>query len=196
MSDMTVIDIGGTIAAHRGWFKFLGAALAVAGVLAIAFPLAGGLAVEVWVAIACAVAGIGQCVHAFGARAWSDVLFGLVIGVLYLATAALLAINPMKGVVTLTVLLAVLMLAEGIIQVVLAARIRPNGGWGYLAASGALGVALGAMIWAQLPSSALWVLGLFLGINLITSGFAFWVLADAAQPMAADGRSANGQRSI
>ena len=48
MADVTVIDAGGIIAAHRKWFTFLGIALVIAGVLSIIFPFAGGLAVEVW----------------------------------------------------------------------------------------------------------------------------------------------------
>jgi uncharacterized membrane protein HdeD (DUF308 family) len=187
MADVKVIDIGGTIAEHRGWFTFLGLALVAAGVLAIIFPLAGGLVVESWVAIACAVAGVAQCVHAFGTRGWQDFLLGLLIGVLYLVTAALLLTNPVRGVLTLTALLSVLLVAEGVIQVIMAFRIRPVSGWGFLAASGVLGAVLGTMIWMQLPSSAVWVLGMFLGVNLITSGLAFTALARSAQPMPGTG---------
>ena len=191
MSDVTVIDIGGTIAEHRRWFIFLGIALAVAGALAIAFPLAGGVAVELWVAIALVFAGIAQCLHAFAARQWQGFLLGLLVGLLYLATGAVLWLNPIKGVVTLTAFLAAAIFIDGILRMVMAFQIRPLDGWLMLLAGGVIGIIVAIMIWSQLPSSALWALGLMLGINLIFSGLAFTMLANAARPM-----TGRGARSI
>ena len=182
MADVTEIDVGGIIAAHRKWFIFLGIALVVAGILAIAFPLAGGLAVEIWVAIALVVSGVAQVVHAFGTRQWQGFLLGLLVGLVYLGAGAVLWLNPLKGIVTLTVFLAVVMLADGILRCMLAFRIRPHSGWVMLLVGGLIGIAAAFMIWRQLPSSAFWVIGLLLGFNLILSGISFVMLANAARP--------------
>lgn len=181
MADVTVIDAGGFIAAHRRGFVFLGVALIIAGALAIAFPLAGGLAVEVWVAIALVISGIAQIVHAFAAREWQGFLLSLLIGILYLATGAILWLDPMKGVVTLTVFLAAALLIDGILRCMLAMRIRPHAGWGILMAGGLVGILAAFLIWRQLPTSAFWAIGMLLGINLIVSGVGFIAVSKTAQ---------------
>ena len=80
MSNVTVDQVRDEISHHRGWFIFLGLLLMVAGAAAIAFPLLGTLAVAVWTAIAFAIAGVAQTVHAFAARSWGGFLFDLLIG--------------------------------------------------------------------------------------------------------------------
>jgi uncharacterized membrane protein HdeD (DUF308 family) len=180
LAHVTVIDADGMIAAHRPWFIFLGVALIIAGLLAIAFPFAGGLAVEVWVAVALIISGIAQVVHAFAARQWQGFLLGLLVGLLYLAGGIILWLDPIKGVVTLTVFLAVMILIDGILRCVMALRIRPAPGWGMLLVGGILGIVVAFMIWAQLPTSATWAIGLLLGVNLIFSGIAFIALARTA----------------
>lgn len=182
MTDVTVIDAGGIIAAHRKWFTFLGIALIVAGVLAIIFPFAGGLAVEVWVAVALTISGIAQIIHAFGARQWQGFLLGLIVGLLYLAAGVILWLNPIRGIVTLTVFLAAVMFVDGILRSIMAFQLRPMAGWPLLLAGGILGIIVAIMIWRQLPISAFWVIGLLLGVNLIFSGIAFTSLARSARP--------------
>lgn len=182
MTNVTVIDAGGIIAAHRNWFMFLGIALIVAGVLSIIFPFAGGLAVEVWIAVALVISGIAQVIHAFGARQWQGFLIGLVIGLLYLAGGVVLWLDPIRGVVTLTVFLATVMLLDGILRTIMAFQLRPMPGWGLMLLGGIIGIIVALMIWRQLPVSAYWVIGLLLGVNLIFSGIAFTGLARSARP--------------
>lgn len=182
MPDVAVVDAGAIIAQHRKWFTFLGIALIVAGVLSIIFPFAGGLAVEVWVAIALIISGIAQIIHAFSTRPWQGFLLGLVIGLIYLAGGIVLWLDPIRGVVTLTVFLAAVMLVDGVLRIIMAFQLRPMQGWGLMLVGGILGIIVALMIWRQLPISAFWVIGLLLGVNLIVSGFAFTGLARNARP--------------
>jgi uncharacterized membrane protein HdeD (DUF308 family) len=181
MANVTVDDVSDAIARHRGWFIFLGLLLILAGAVAIAFPLLGTLAVEVWAAIAFAIAGVAQTVHAFAARSWGGFLLGLVVGLLYLATGVLLWLNPIGGVIALTAFLAAVLVVDGVFRSALALRIRPRSGWIWLLLGGILSIILGILIWLQLPFSALWMLGLLLGINLVFSGLTFLMLS-AAKP--------------
>ncbi len=182
MTDVNVIDAGGIIAKNRKWFTFLGIALIVAGVLSIIFPFAGGLAVAVWVAIALIISGVASIVHAFSVRQWQGFLIGLLIGLLYLAAGIILWLDPIGGVITLTVFLAAVMFVDGILRCIMAFQLRPIEGWGLMLAGGILGIIVAVMIWRQLPVSATWVMGLLLGVNLIFSGFAFTGLAKSARP--------------
>jgi uncharacterized membrane protein HdeD (DUF308 family) len=129
------------------------------------------LAVAVSIAIAFAIAGAAQTVHA--ARSWSGFLFDLLTGLLYLAAGIVLWLNPVGGAVTLTAILAVVLALDGVFRSILAFQVRPRTGWVWLLLGGIVSIILGLMIWRQLPSSALWILGLFLGLNLILSGLTF-----------------------
>jgi uncharacterized membrane protein HdeD (DUF308 family) len=182
---VTAVDqISDQIDHHRGWFIFLALLLIVAGAAAIAFPVLSSLAVELWTAIAFVIAGVAQIIHAFAVRNWSGFILALLVGLLYLAAGVVLWLNPLAGVVTLTVFLAAVLVVDGVFRSILAFQIRSRAGWFWLLFGGIVSIVLGLMIWGQLPSSALWVLGLLLGINLVFSGVAFLMLT-MARPAAA-----------
>jgi uncharacterized membrane protein HdeD (DUF308 family) len=165
-------------------FIFLAVLVIIAGIAAIAFPVLGSLAVELWTAIVFVIAGVAQTIHSFVVRSWGGFFLGLLVGLLYLAAGVVLWLNPLAGVVTLTVFLAAVLVVDGAFRCILAFQVRPRAGWLWLLFGGIVGIVLGIMIWEQLPSSALWVLGLLLGINLVFSGFAFLMLS-ATEPAAA-----------
>jgi uncharacterized membrane protein HdeD (DUF308 family) len=173
---------GDQVVQHRGWFIFLALLLIIAGAAAIAFPVLSTFAVELWAAIAFAVAGVAQTIHAFAARSWGGFLWSLLVGLLYLAAGVVLWLNPIAGMVALTVFLAAVLVVDGVFRSILAFQIRPRAGWFWLLLGGIVGIVLGVMIWQQLPSSALTILGLLLGINLAFSGFTFLMLAISGPP--------------
>lgn len=181
-------DINATIAAARrqiadnwGWFLALGIVLIIAGVAAIAFPLLSTIATKIALGWIFLIAGAFIVVHAFPIRQWQGFLLGLLIGALYLVAGAWLAFTPFAGVVALTILLAALFLAEGVLEVIMGLRVRPHEGWGWLLLSGLVAIAVGGLIAAELPSSAAWAIGLLTGINLISSGASFAALALAGR---------------
>lgn len=173
-SDRTVIG------RSRAWFYLLGFVQFAAGVLAIAFPFIGTLAVELWTAIAFAIAGAALVVHAFAARQWQGFVLGLLLGLVYIAAGVMLWRFPLQGAVTLTLIVSIAMALGGAMEAVISLRIRPADGWVILLISGLIGIVTGGLILANLPSSAVWVLGLLLGINLMSSGIAFMALAAKA----------------
>ena len=145
---MTVAATAGDQVVHnRGWFIFLSILLIVAGAAAVAFPILSTFAVEFWAAIAFAVAGVAQTIHAFAARSWGGFLWDLLVGLLYLAAGVVLWLNPIAGVVTLTVFLAAVLVVDGVFRSVLAFQIRPRVGWFWLLFGGIVGIVLGVMIW-------------------------------------------------
>ena len=99
-----------------------------------------------------------------------------------------LAFFPLTGILSLTILLAVFFIVEGIFEILASFRLRPDSGWGYLLFSGIVAILVGVLIWMGLPSSATWAIGLLAGINLLVSGWSFIFIAfagrDAAQEQA------------
>jgi len=191
-------DVDAAIAAARiviaerwGWFLALGIVLLLAGVAAIAFPFLSTIAAKIALGWIFLVGGVVLLVHAFSIKGWRGFLMELLIGVLYVVAGGWLAFFPFTGIVTLTILLAALFLAEGILEVIMAVRVRPHEGWVWLLLSGLVAIAVGGLIAYELPSSATWAIGLLAGVNLLSTGISFIVLALAgrrigrAQPAAA-----------
>jgi uncharacterized membrane protein HdeD (DUF308 family) len=119
------------VAEHRGWFTFLGIVLIVIGVVAIAFPLMTTIAAKIFLGWLFIIGGGVQVVHAFSTKTWSEFLFNLIIGALYIVIGAWLAFLPFSGIITLTVLLAVLFIIEGVMEIGMGYRLRPKGGWSW-----------------------------------------------------------------
>lgn len=169
------------VAENWGWFMGLGIVLLLAGIAAIAFPLLSTIAAKIALGWIFLVGGAVLVVHAFSAKQWRGFLLGLLIGLLYVVAGGWLAFFPFTGIVTLTILLAALFLAEGVLEVIMAVRVRPHAGWGWLLVSGLIAVGIGLMIAAELPSSAGWAIGLLAGVNLISTGVSFIALALASR---------------
>ena len=116
-------------------------------------------------------------IHAFSAQGWGGFLWSLLIGVLYVVAGGYLAFFPLTGLLTLAIFLAILFVAEGIMEMIMAFRVQPSEGWGWLLLSGIAALAVGVLIALGLPSSATWALGLLVGINLLFSGWSYVFLA-------------------
>ena len=156
--------------------------LVLAGAAAIAFPLLSTIAAEIIALGSIFLAGgVMLLIHAFSIKEWRGFLTELVIGVLYLIAGGWLAFFPFTGIITLTILLAALFLAEGVLEVIMAVRVRPHEGWVWLLLSGLVAVAVGVLIAYELPSSATWAIGLLAGVNLLSTGISFIVLALAGR---------------
>jgi uncharacterized membrane protein HdeD (DUF308 family) len=85
--------------------------------------------------------------------------------------------DPEQGLATITLLLIVFFMMEGISKVVFALTIRPFPNWGWVLASGMVGIVLSVVLWTYLPVTSVWLLGFLLGMNLISVGSAIAYLA-------------------
>lgn len=172
-----------------GWLLALGILMLILGVLLIGAPMVATLAVQIFLGWILLIGGIAQGIHAFMVREWRGFMLELLSGILYLVVGILLLNNPVQGALALTLVLAIFLVVEGIFKIVMGFQVRGHDGWVWLVASGVLSLILGAMIWSEWPSSALWVIGLLVGIQLLFTGWSLIMLALAAR--AARGRSAS-----
>ena len=179
--DAALAEAKRQISDNWGWFLALGILLIGVGVAAIVFPLLSTIATKIALGWLFLVAGAVIVVHAFSIKQWRGFILGLLVGALYVVAGGWLAFFPFTGIITLTILLAALFLAEGVLEVIMAVRVRPHEGWGWLMLSGLVAIAVGVMIAAELPTSAAWAVGLLTGINLLSTGVSFVVLALAGR---------------
>lgn len=175
-----------------GWLLGVGVLLSVLGLVLIAAPALGAVAVDLLIGWFLIIGGVAQLWHASMEKAWSGFLLEVLTGGLYVAVGLLLIIYPVAGAQALTLFLAAFLLIEGVVRSAMALRLRPGHGWGWLLFSGIVTVVLGIMIWLQWPESGLWALGLLVGINLLFTGWSLTMIAVALR--AHETRVAKGAR--
>ncbi len=159
------------------WYLIQGALLVAAGVLAIIYPIISSVAVIILLGWLLIISGVAQGISLLGARHVPHFWLQLVSVILALLIGFLFLRDPAQGLLTVTLLLIVFFMIEGISKIVFALTIRPFPHWGWVLASGLVGIVLSLVLWASLPVTALWLVGLLLGIQLISVGGALAHLA-------------------
>jgi uncharacterized membrane protein HdeD (DUF308 family) len=175
MTDAMQHSIGDAIVSLRrnwGWFVGLGVLFVVAGLLALGNLMAGTLVSILFIGAVMTVAGIAHIIHAFQVRAWGSFLIWLLTGILYAVAGLLIAYNPVLGASVLTLIIGAMLIASGVARIIVAFGMRDHAGWGWMLAAGVITLLLGLMIAAHWPTDSLWVLGMFLGIDLLFTGVA------------------------
>lgn len=162
---------------HWGWFFAFGILLIGLGIAAISAPLIATLTAELLFGWLLVISGIAHGFHAFKARNWKGSLLQILLGVFSITVGVMLLIYPLRGVLSLTLVLAIFFVAEGIAKIMMAVQLRSTPKWGWLLLSGLLAILLGALIWIEFPSTAAWVLGVLLGVDLVFSGVVLTMLA-------------------
>jgi uncharacterized membrane protein HdeD (DUF308 family) len=152
------------------WFVLLGIALVVLGTIALGSVVIASLAAAVVIGTLLLLSGVAEVVGAFWCRCWSGFFLELLSGVLSIVIGVLFLRAPVDALLALTLLLACFLMVGGIFKIVAALSYR-FAAWGWALAGGIIDVILGVLIWQQWPASALWVIGLFVGINLLFRGF-------------------------
>jgi uncharacterized membrane protein HdeD (DUF308 family) len=164
-----------------GWSIGLSVLMIVAGILAIASPLAAGIAINLLVAWLLLFSGCAHLVYAWHARGGGGVVWELLIGILYIVIGVYLLMQPLAGLESLTFALAIYLFLEAILEFVLGFKLRPLPGSGWLLFDGLVTLILAIMIWTTWPSSTAWVLGTLVGIGMFFSGISRFMISMAAR---------------
>jgi uncharacterized membrane protein HdeD (DUF308 family) len=163
----------GTIAKESvGWSIGLSVLMIVAGILAIVTPPAAGIAVLVVVSWLLMLSGAVHLVFAWHMRTSGGMIWELLLGILYIFVGVYALLHPVAGLASLTLLLAIYLFAEGVLELVLSFRLRPMPGSGWLLFDGIVTLILAILIWRSWPSSTEWVIGTLVGISMLFSGAA------------------------
>lgn len=164
----------GTLARHYRWFIAEGIILVLLGIAAIVWPYFSSIAVASFIGALFLLSGISGLAIMFWVPVSTGFIWPFISSALALFTGVILLMNPEAGIVSLTFVLITLFTVEGIFQIIGAISNRglmPSS-WGWLLISGLIDIALAWVIFAGLPASATWTLGLIAGLNLISTGAA------------------------
>lgn len=168
-------------AKNAGWLIALGVLTVIAGFLAIGSPLAAGLGVAFLVGVGLTIGGVARIVGAFSAGSFGQGALAFLGGILSFVAGAVIAARPGLGLEALTLTLAAYLLVDGVSGAVLAFRMRPANGWGWMLLSAVLSVVLGFMLLWDWPLSGLWAVGTLVGFNLVFSGASMVAIGAAAR---------------
>ncbi|WP_442754371.1 HdeD family acid-resistance protein [Methylocystis sp. JAN1] len=170
--------------AKWGWIVAMGVLFIIGGVVALFNVLAATLVAIVYIAAAMVVAGAWEIVTAFQIRPWGRAALWGVVGAITVAAGVAAARFPFLAAVSLTALVGALLVAGGVLKLVLAYQLRDLSRWELIAVAGGLSFVLGVLILAEWPASGLYVLGLFLGVDLLFEGVSWVGMGLAAKPAA------------
>jgi uncharacterized membrane protein HdeD (DUF308 family) len=176
------------LGAHWRLFMFQGAIMVILGVLAVAAPMAATIVVDIYIGWLFLISGIVGLVALFSAKHMPAFLWNLVTAALSVIVGVMLIWKPVEGALSITLVLTAFFIAEGIFQMVASIAYRDviGGSWGWMLVSGISDLVLAAIIIFAWPISAAWALGLLVGVNLITSGWAIVMAAFAGRQLTKD----------
>jgi len=163
------------------WSIALSVLMITAGVIAIGAPMIAGVAVTALVAWLLIFSGLLHLAFAWRDGRAGAVLWEILLGVVYGAIGLYLFANPVAGLASLTLAVAIYLLIEGVLEFVLSFQFRPLPGSGWLLVDGIITLILAVMIWSTWPSSAAWVVGTLVGISMLFSGVTRLMLSIAVR---------------
>lgn len=159
------------------WVLALGVVYVIAGAFALGSVITATFAGVLFVGAMMIVGGIAEVINAFQMKGWANFLLWLLLGVLYIVAGFAAFENPLLAASFLTLLLGVVLVGSGVVRFVLAFAVKPEQAWAWVALSAAITFTLGVIILVHWPVASLYIIGTFLGIDLIFAGSGWISLA-------------------
>jgi uncharacterized membrane protein HdeD (DUF308 family) len=160
--------------AKWGWIVALGVVYVFAGFVALGSVVMATVASVLIVGVMMIIAGAAEIINAFQIKSWGKFLIWALLGVLYIVAGFVTFENPLFAAVLLTLLLGASLVASGVVRLFLAFNMRREMPWIWVAFSAVITLLLGVLILARWPINSVYILGLFLGIDLVMAG-AGWI---------------------
>jgi uncharacterized membrane protein HdeD (DUF308 family) len=156
--------------AKWGWILALGIVYVIAGCVALGSVMMATVASVLIVGVMMIVAGVAEIVNAFQCKGWGRFLIWVLLGALYIVAGFITFENPLFAAAILTLLLGASLVASGIMRIILAFSMKREQPWIWVLLSSIVTLLLGLLILAHWPVSSVYILGIFLGIDLVMAG--------------------------
>src|SRR6476660_25104 len=183
--DVTRLQSEMRAAVREHWKAFLieGILLVILGLAAMIVPPLASLAITIFLGWMFLISGIAGLALTYWARKMPGFWWSLISAVLAVAAGIILLAQPVQGTLTLTIVVGAYFLAEGVTTIMYALEHRRelSRRWGWMLTAGIMDIIVAGIIVAGLPGSALWAIGLLVGINLLFGGASLIAMALAAR---------------
>jgi uncharacterized membrane protein HdeD (DUF308 family) len=156
--------------AKCGWIIALGVVYLVAGLVALSSVALATVASVFVVGIMMVIAGVAEVINAFQMKSWGKFLLWILLGALYIVAGFITFENPLLAAAVLTLMLGVALVVSGVMRIILAFNMKEGMPWMWVVLSGLITLLLGGVILAKWPVSSLYILGIFLGVDLVFAG--------------------------
>lgn len=180
---MVPAELLGDLIHNWGWLLAQGILLVVLGTIGLGMTFWLTLATVFIFGIFLVIGGVVQLFQAFKCRGWQSILWHVIIGILYVLAGVIIFGNPLMASTMLTLLLGGVLIGIGIVRLVMALQHRVLKNWIWPLIGGVAAIILGFMILAQWPISGFWVIGLFVAIEMIFSGWSYIIIALGARQL-------------
>ncbi len=165
----------------------MGIVLSIIGVILLASPMAAGEIVIMGVAAVLVITGVAQVIQSFRSPGSADRIVSAILGVVVAGLGVMVWSNPEIGSGFLLVLLMIFFAVNGLWKLTTAWRFRGASGWIWLMLSGLVSLVFVWLMWSQWPVAGAWVIGVFIGIDLLLTGLSMIVLAVTARRIKSSG---------
>jgi uncharacterized membrane protein HdeD (DUF308 family) len=156
------------------WFIALGVIVFLAGALAAANLFVATVISVLFVGGMMVAGGILEIVHSFAIKSWGSFFLWFLMGVLYTIAGILTFYNPLLATAILTLSIAISLIAAGLVRIWAGITQQNSRGWGWMVAAGILTLLVGLLIMLRWPINSLWVMGMFLAVDLMFQGLAYF----------------------
>jgi uncharacterized membrane protein HdeD (DUF308 family) len=175
--------LSNSIGAHRKLFLAEGVVLIVLGILAVLAPFVAGLAATLFIGSLFLLAGISGLLFSYQSRPTPGFWWGILSSVIALLAGLLFLWNPVGGLLTLTFVLIGYFLVDGVLTILLGFdhRHELTEGWQWIVGGGVIDLILAVIVISGLPGTALWAVGLLVGVDLAFGGATMIGVAMAAR---------------
>jgi uncharacterized membrane protein HdeD (DUF308 family) len=154
------------------------------GLFAIGSPFVAGLSTAIFIGIALLAAGISMAIFAFQAPSFGRGILKFLFGLLTIVIGVAIVSEPGIALTKLTLFLGLYFFFDGFLMFVLAWNVKPEPGWGWMTFNGAVTILLAYLVLNNWPESALWAIGLLVGIRLLFSGVTMLTMGAAGSEVA------------
>jgi len=170
-TDNIVQEISGAVTKNRKRLMGFGILSLVFGIVGTFMSVTMTMTSMIFFGILIVIGGLVFLVEAFSAPQWKGKLMNLLIALLYIVAGAIMIVNPAGSAVWFTLFIAAFLIVVGVARIIVGFQIKDEiSEWGWMVFGGVLSIILGILIYMQWPVSGLWVIGLFISIELMVQG--------------------------
>lgn len=170
------------------WLLALGILFIILGTIGLGMTFLLTIFKVLFLGVLLLIGGAAQLIEAIKHKGWKSLLWDILIALFYLGAGVLVIYDPVGASIALTLVLAFALIAIGIFRIIMALQFKLAQVKWMTLLSGIASIVLGALIFAQWPVSGLWVIGLFVAIELIVHGWSYVFIALAARRASAPTR--------
>ncbi len=163
------------------WLVLLGIVLIVAGVVAIVVPAVSSVPANEILGSVLMISGVVQIMQAAKMLNWSGFIWHMLLGIVAGIGGVLISLDPFPGIVTITILIAIIFAVHGATQIVFALKVRQQAGWHWFLLSGCVALIVSVLLLMKLPYGHSFTPATIAGVSLIFGGWAYVAMALASR---------------